>query len=438
MITSEFFALPELPWNPERVLTELQWAYCERIICIYDAYTVPGWWHELEIPGQLPFNEGGRIVESSIDNLGICVEEAVEQGYRPIIFVDGMRSWPFALNGLGRHRAFGKVYAYGRENEKMSSLLYQPSETILRIAKDGGRISVPTLAYAKALDQHLSAELVDFYPTRIDTRDPLTPKIRLVCRLNPFRYIDVTFDCRSGVASLAQKYRQEEEAQDNDESCELPVRFQGNVLEFSLRNPLSSRDMGDVSHALSKALTEKFDLPLAYRGWGPGGESPWQSLVGCLRRMSRGIVERLTTAQQALLVLVEEAVLSDALPVRTRGGARGSAPTLGARGGEGEQSEDGVARPKAAPFPVLIPLADGSAQEDERELTFEVKWLCSEPPEEPPVIVDSESGKTILAEWSHDLRRVVMHGVQLDAGEIGWAWHSEYHRLEASFPSENS
>jgi hypothetical protein len=433
MSTSEYFTLPELPWNDEQALTGHQWAYCERIICIYDAHAVHGWWHDLENQEQLPFSEGGRIVESSVVDLSVCVEEAVEQGYRPFIFVDGMRNWPVALDALGRHRAFGKVYVFGRENEKMSCLLYQPSEAIFRVARDGGRISVPTLEYGKVLDSHLGVELIDFYATRIDLHDPLIPRIGLVCRLNPFRYIDVTFDCRSGIASLEQKYRRGDKEQDEDEHCGLPVFFLGRVLEFSLNNPLNGGDVGDASYALSKELTEKFDLPLAYRGWGPEGESPWQLLVSRLRSMSRGIVQRLTAAQQALLVLVDEAVLSEALPVRTRGGAGGAAPALADGGGKPEQSDDSVSRSKQPPFPVLVPLVDENSPRDETGIVFEVKWLGSAPPEESPVIVNSESGQIIGAEWSLDLRRVVLRGVELDREEIGWAWHAEYHRLEASF-----
>lgn len=414
-------------------------AYCERLICAHDEKTEVGWWHDLERPDELLCAAGERIVETVMAKLRGEVESAISDGFRPVVFVAGIRNWARAIAALGRHQAFGRVYSKGRDDERMTALLHGFSQDIVEAARAGGRIRVPNLEYGKMLDRELRVRLEDFDMVELNVDDPLLPKLKLASRMNPFRYLDCRLYLKNGNVGFDQAYRLYDGTAEQ-ERCPHPVEFQWWKLDFSTPNPLYSEAVADDRMSFMKAFVETFELPMAFHGWEPGGEPPWIVLVQRLRSMSRGIVQYLTTAQQALLALVDEGTLSGALgaqellaPTRRRESV--PMPVRGVGGLNELGTEDDAARSTAAPFPVLIPVIDESESGNGRGIIFQVKWLGSGQPDKAPVVVDTSSGEAVDAAWRDDLRRLTLLGVQVDVTKVGWAWLSEQNRLEISLPS---
>lgn len=431
--------IPSWPRRSDRQSMTSRRIFCERLICVHDNNVERGWWHDLEHVDELLFADGGRIVESSLEKLHARVEESVELGYRPIIFVGGMYNWGPAMEALGRHQAFGGVYVLGRDDEEMSSLLHNPSPEIKSVTRNGGQLIVPTLEYGQVLDGYLNARLEDFHLTEFNAGDPLKPVLKLVCRFNPFRYMDVTMYCRNGIASISQKYRVANVSNKAGEPCNIPVRFQEWLLDFTEFNPFSTANIHGGQTTFMKAFTETFELPQAYLGWEPDREPPWIILKNQLNQMSRGVMAYLNKAQQELLALLDKDLIAQSLesfgqsisgarpvPVRVRGVSNAN------RDGTQAHGADTV-------FVILKRRSD----EGPDGLVFDVIWLSKNMPEtKPDVILDKSSeiaaSKRLSFEWNDNLSTLTITGIENRDIQLGWVWSAEDNVLKISLASSGT
>jgi hypothetical protein len=137
-------------------------AFCERIICLHRPGEYPGWWHALENDDRMLFAPRGRILEASMDAVAMEAKRAVQEGLRPLFFVPRLSDWPEVYEAMDHYQDFGAVYIHGRHDPAMSELLYEPSPDVLEVYAGEGRILVPNVAYGKALDRLLDADLTDF------------------------------------------------------------------------------------------------------------------------------------------------------------------------------------------------------------------------------------------------------------------------------------
>ncbi len=211
-------------------------AFCERIICLYRPGDDPGWWHRLEDDERLLFAPLGRVLEASTDDVAKEAKDAVSNGLRPLFFVPEAAKWPDVLEAMGHYQSFGSLYVYGRDDETMRELLHGPSVEVLETYAGEGIILVPDLAYGKALDRLLKADLADFERDEAgDRADWWCPRFALVSRLNAFRGLEFEVDCLSGRAALEQFYDSGNgpSARPPDrEPCSLPISFLDRRLQF--------------------------------------------------------------------------------------------------------------------------------------------------------------------------------------------------------------
>lgn len=414
-------------------------AYCERLICVDDDVVERGWWHELERTEELLFAEGERIVETRLEDLNAKVEEAVDQGYRPVVLIDGMRNWAPATDALGRHGAFANVLVMGRDDRQITELLHNPSQEILACVHDGAWVAVPSLDYGKALDGYLNPRLEDFDLIELSVEDPLAPDLKLICRLNPFRYLDVKLYCRNGVTRLTQKYRVNHGLGKASEPCVRSLRFSEWLLDFAQSNPVNTSELAGGPAAFMEAFSEFFELPQAYRGWEPDREPPWKTLLQRLDQMSLGAMSHLGAAHQGLLALVSKEVIAEALE-SLRASASGLGPALAPVRGLTPDDREGSKKAGAnRPFLIL----SGAPEQKTVALVFEVTWLFGDKPKtEPRVVLDR--GSTVEAripftyEWSQDLMSLRISGIAIGEKKIGWVWVAEENVLTISLVSEVS
>lgn len=404
-------------------------AICERIICLHPPDVDPEWWHALEQADELLLAGGERIVIESLGHAEESVLQAVNAGYRPVLFVPLELLWPEAFRALGRYQAFGEVLARGRDDTAMSYLLHRPSLEIQSAYDGGGRVHVPNPAYGQALDNYYVISLEDFSLKHVDQSEPLAPVVRLASRLNEYRQIEVEIHCKNGVAKFSQYYWNDSERECMKNKCNIPVNFGQWRLDFTRKNDLySDEEFGENHLAFMKAFTECFDLPSAYRGWEPGEDVPWIGLLSLLTEMGRGIMQYLSPAQQALLDLLDPSQFAKEFQPAGRGALR-TMPRKRVK-----EKSDGL---EPAEPPILIRRAKTSENEQAEAvgMTFEVCWLTDKPDDRPTVIAMAPGMKHDDLEplWNQDLSQLRITGLTPGEYHIGWIWHAENQTLEISF-----
>ncbi|MDC1286796.1 hypothetical protein N8198_02815 [Gammaproteobacteria bacterium] len=445
MTLSELLLSHQQPQGEGKMPVILQRVICEQIICVHDQNPSVGWWHDLEREDELVFADGARIIEAQVDDLANGIEEAVRQGYRPVIFVDGLEKWSFATSALGRHQAFGQVYAQGRDNDLMRELLHGPSTEILEVYREGGQISVPNLAYGQALDIYLETRLDDFYLATIDTSDPLELTLKLVSRLNQMRHIDVKAFCRNGIARMNQRYRSDDSDAGEPDRCDRPVYFNDWVLDFSSSNPFKTSDFPGQEIAFMREFSQMFDLPTEYRGWEQGRETPWKSMLKSLAEMSRGVIQQLTLTQEALLARIDADTIKQGLE-SLEGALLGAQPGYAAVRGVIQRNGDGIAKPSESqehpPFVVLRKTEDESDSLSSPPLVLDVQWVFQDPPVEAPDVEvaltpGGEIIPNVLAVWRNDFLQVTLTGLKGNDLRMGWVWLPIENKLRISVGSDS-
>ncbi len=438
--------IPSMPWiqRGKAMPSTTRKVICERIICVHDKNSEIGWWHDLEQDNELAFADGGRITESDLDGLAAQVEEAVQQGYRPLVFIDGLENWPKTMTALGRHQAFGRIYARGRDDALICELLHGPSVDIVDIYREGGFISVPNLTYGQALDTYLSANLEDFYLVDLDDSDPLELTLKLVSRLNQLRRIDAKVYCRNGIVRMSQWYRSDEIDPTNVERCDLPLRYKEWLLDFSSSNPLKSSEFAGNEIAFMEAFSKMLGLPTEYRGWESGHESPWKGLLKSLLEMSRGVIQQLTISQAALLARVDLDTIRQGIE-SLEGTGLGSQPGYAAVRGVLQKNTDDTAKSikpqKQSPFVLLRNTKDTSVLPDSNKLKLEVQWVYQDPPAvEPDVVVELAPEGGILSgvsvQWSNNFQQITLSGIKSAELRMGWVWLPKINKLKISIASD--
>lgn len=424
-----------------------QYALCERLICLYGPDQPPDWWRWLLAPGENLWEPSGRICQGPLDQCRAEVERAVAEGFRPILFVPRPTDWPRVYDDLGRFQGFAELYVRGRDDEAMRRLLRGPAPEVVRVSEAEGYLIVPTLEYAKALDEKFTSKLQDL--SRVQSVESSRTQIQFlfVSRLNPFRFFSLEPVAQARGWQLRQFYRHQEGK--IEESCERPLDFEGTRLDF----------VAGMQELTAKQAERMLKIP------PPELDDVLWQIVQQLARIARRQAEvYLSQAQQKVLSLwiqvreeMEQGFQSPAL--RTRGDSKAKQKRVSGKAIEGLlqwvaelaatlpepvpvrlqvrgalRTRGSVSKAEGTPPEVSetveLPLLISGVEPTDEGLTLTLAWAPGKRPDDLSairlsVVVNETELDRPEREWAEDGSRLHLRGIPLKAPELAWSWEGE-------------
>lgn len=358
-----------------------------------------GWWIEHCDAEQPLFDAGNRIVECALSEAKDQVQQAMKEGFRPVLLVADIAELPAAMAALGRYEAFGEVWIAGRDDDEIRALLHRPSQQVEAAYRAQQPIDVPNAAYGEALDAILPTRLEDF----VLESESLVPKgknceISLRSKNNKHRKIEIRIYPIENRYIFIQKLLKEK----GSVPYQMPIRVHGIDIEFDDRGRFSATQGYDHINVLHHAVNQTFELPLAYAGPDDFLRAPelYEDLRRKLQKIGEGVSQTLSRWQAALMNVMPQADFQlQALASRAERFSR-----------------------EAVELPVILRSAYFEQHDPPDEIVFTLEWRDQDKPLQEPAIELAAAASPMEWSWNADFTELKLGPLTSPVTGYGWVW----------------